>query len=132
MRETKDANHEMAEIESLATEIQLPVGVKNRLEVLCKKRGIAMRDYVEGLVQAALAVDGYSPGRVTMAEAAADQEHARFEEVRECKYGCGFLSESKSGLTQHEQDCTYQRSDRAQERADEAEGKRRVAEVKLI
>lgn len=116
------------DVASLSTVIELPAEQKAQLELLCTRRGIAMRDYVERLVRAGLGIAATPSGRDRMARGG-EEEHAEYDEVRYCKYGCNFHTKSKSGLAQHEAGCTYQRSRRAQERAAEIEDERRVKEV---
>lgn len=124
MSETEDA------MASLSTKIQLPVERKAQLELLCASREISMREYVQGLVHAALAVEGGEDGHGGGRDAG--RQHAEFEELRECKYGCNYRTTSKSGLAQHEDHCTYQRSKRAQQQAREAEEERGSPTMKLI
>lgn len=107
----------------LSTVIRLPREVKSQLRILCSRRGIAMRDYVETLVRSALCVRALPPGREAMVTRAGEPP-AEFDEVRSCKYGCNYRTKSKSGLSQHEATCTYQRSRRAQERARQVEDER--------
>lgn len=107
----------------LSTVIELPAEQKAQLKLLCTRRGIAMRDYVERLIRAAMAVGTVPPGRREMASSASGSP-AEFDEVRHCKYGCNYHTKSKSGLAQHEASCTYQRSRRARERAARVEAER--------
>lgn len=107
----------------LSTVIRLPARQKKLLRMLCTRRGIAMRDYVEGLVRAALAAEPAGSGRERMATAAKTTP-AEFDEPRQCKFGCNYRSKSKSGLAQHEATCVLRRSRRAQARAAEVEARR--------
>lgn len=119
MTETDDLGEEVR----LSTVIRLPRQVKNHLRILCTRRGMAMRDYVEQLVRTALGVHLLPPGRAAM-RTRVGTSPAEYEKARPCKYGCGHWSKSKAGLSQHESDCTLQRSRRAQERARKIEEER--------
>lgn len=107
----------------LSTVIRLPPDVKNQLRVLCARRGVSMTYYVEQLVRTALGVGVLPPGREAMATGEGEAG-AEFDETRQCKYGCNYRTKSKSGLSQHEETCTLQRSARAQERARRVEQRR--------
>lgn len=117
------SNDEDGQETRLSTVIRLPRDVKNQLRILCTRRGMAMRDYVERLVRTALGVRTLPPGRADMATRTG-KPGAEFGEARQCKYGCNYRSKSKSGLAQHEEDCTLQRSAKAQARARAVEAER--------
>ncbi len=119
MTETDDLGEEVR----LSTVIRLPRQVKNHLRILCARRGLAMRDYVEQLVRTALGVQVLPPGRAAMGtrNGASPEE---FEESQRCKYGCRYWTKSKPGLSQHEENCTLQRCRSAQERARKVEAER--------
>lgn len=130
IREPTDPDDEVEEVR-LSTVIRIPKDQKNQLRILCARQGIAMRDYVETLVRSALCVRALPPGREAM-NTRTGKPPSGFDEVRRCKYGCNYHSKSKSGLSQHEETCTYQRSRRAMERAREVEARRRVEAVVLV
>lgn len=115
--------------ETLSTTIELPAEAKAELEVLCTRRGIYLRDFVQDLVHAALGVGATSPGRAEMARGGR-AAHAMYDEAKRCAYGCGFLTASKSGLTQHENDCTGRSTGKTPARAMEGESQRRAAELR--
>lgn len=110
-------------------DLPLSSEAKAELEMRCTRYGISKTDYVLGLVEASLGVGITSQGREAMARGGRNP-HAMYEEARSCAYGCGFRTASKSGLTQHEQHCTYQRTGKARARVDEGNGERQAAELR--
>lgn len=107
----------------LSTVIRLPRKTKDELRVICTRRGLAMKDYVERLVRSALGVPPLETSRERMSPPD-DRKKPYFEEERRCKYGCNYRSRSKSGLSQHEAECIFQKTATAQEKARQVEARR--------
>lgn len=107
----------------LSTVISLPRDLKNQLRLLCTRRGLSMKDYVERLVRSALGISPLPTSREKMAPTG-ERAEPLFEETQQCKYGCNYRIRSKSGLAQHEGTCTFQRARSAQERARAIEAER--------